>query len=150
MSPALTKPTDITDVAVEDWINAVIPAPTRTPIILFPVSFARTLFNFSPAIACKLPLVILTLYKNKAIPEQSPNNAGHTSAIKNHASKLAKQNTSDSQPIYYLLRRWFSRFWIKYQSLFWISDGRSRRYIDVCLYIRKRIPWQSLYQPCFG
>ena len=82
MSPALTKPTDITDVAVEDWINAVIPAPTRTPIILFPVSFARTLFNFSPAIACKLPLVILTLYRNKAIPEQSPNNAGHTSAIK--------------------------------------------------------------------
>ena len=82
MSPALTNPTAITDVAVEDWISAVIPAPTATPRILFPVSFANTFFNLSPAIACRLPLVILTLYKNKAIPEQSPSNAGHTSAIK--------------------------------------------------------------------
>ena len=61
MRPALTNPTAMTEVAVEDWISAVIPAPTATPMILLPVSFARTFFNLSPATACKLPLVILTL-----------------------------------------------------------------------------------------
>ena len=41
MIPEFTKPTTITVVADEDWITAVTPAPNKTAIILFEVSFSR-------------------------------------------------------------------------------------------------------------
>ena len=31
--PELTKPTTITDVAEEDWITAVTPVPSKTPLM---------------------------------------------------------------------------------------------------------------------
>ena len=31
--PELTKPTTITEVAEEDWITAVTPVPSRTPLM---------------------------------------------------------------------------------------------------------------------
>jgi hypothetical protein len=52
---------------------------------------------------------------------------------------MAKQNTSDSQPIYYLLGTPFSRFWNKYQSLFGLSGGKRCNYIDACLYVLNQV-----------
>ena len=51
--PELTKPTTITVVAEEDWITAVIPAPTATPIKRLVVSRSKIRFILLPAAASR-------------------------------------------------------------------------------------------------
>ena len=41
-NPALTKPTTITVVALDDWMTAVTPRPVRTPLKGFDVIFPRS------------------------------------------------------------------------------------------------------------
>jgi hypothetical protein len=50
--PVLTKTTDITVTAVEDWIIAVERAPKRVPIYLFPANLEITSLNLSDAKPC--------------------------------------------------------------------------------------------------
>lgn len=45
MMPEFTKPTTMTVVAEDDWITAVTPAPKRTALIGFDVSFSRIPFQ---------------------------------------------------------------------------------------------------------
>ena len=56
--PELTKPTTITVVAEEDWITAVITAPTRTPRNRLEVSRSRMRFIRLPAAASRPELII--------------------------------------------------------------------------------------------
>ena len=49
ISPALTKLTTITVVALDDWMSAVIKIPVSTPITRFFVMAARILRRRSPA-----------------------------------------------------------------------------------------------------
>ena len=56
--PALTKPTTITVVAEEDWMAAVMAAPTRTPINRLAVRRSSRIFIFAPAAASRPELVI--------------------------------------------------------------------------------------------
>ena len=56
--PEFTKPTSITVVADDDWIIAVIRAPTRTPLKVLEVSFSRICFILSPATASRPSLII--------------------------------------------------------------------------------------------
>ena len=56
--PEFTKPTTITVVAEEDWITAVMPAPTRTPRMRFEVSLSRMRFMRLPAAASRPALII--------------------------------------------------------------------------------------------
>ena len=56
--PEFTKPTTMTVVAEEDWITAVMPAPTRTPRKRFAVSFSRICFIRFPAAASRPELII--------------------------------------------------------------------------------------------
>ena len=49
ISPAFTKLTTITVVALELWITAVTIVPTSTPIYLLLVTLSNILFSFSPA-----------------------------------------------------------------------------------------------------
>ena len=58
MSPELTKPTTITVVAEEDWISAVITAPTRTPKKRLEVRRSKICFILLPAAASRLVLII--------------------------------------------------------------------------------------------
>ncbi len=46
--PELTKPTIVTVVADEDWIIAVTPAPSNTPLNLLPVSFSSIADSLPP------------------------------------------------------------------------------------------------------
>ena len=48
MIPELTKPTTITVVAEDDWITAVTPAPSRTPLIGLFVIFSSVFSSFPP------------------------------------------------------------------------------------------------------
>ena len=48
MMPEFTKPTTMTVVAEDDWITAVTPAPKRTALIGFDVSFSRILSSLPP------------------------------------------------------------------------------------------------------
>ena len=66
--PELTKPTTITVVAEEDWITAVIAAPTSTPRKRFEVSFSRICFIRLPAAASSPEDIICIPYKNSARP----------------------------------------------------------------------------------
>ena len=72
ISPELTKPTTITVVAEEDWITAVIPAPTHTPRKRFAVRRSRICFIRLPAAASRLTLIICIPYKNSARPPSKP------------------------------------------------------------------------------
>ena len=56
--PALTKPTVMTVVALDDWMTAVIAAPTSTPRKRLLVSFSRISFIRSPAAASRPELII--------------------------------------------------------------------------------------------
>ena len=56
--PEFTNPTTITVVADEDWMTAVMAAPTRTPLIRFEVSFSRIDFILFPAAASRPVLII--------------------------------------------------------------------------------------------
>ena len=66
--PELTKPTTMTVVAEEDWMTAVITAPTSTPRTRFAVSFSRMLFMRLPAAASKPELIICIPCRNSASP----------------------------------------------------------------------------------
>ena len=68
MSWELTKPTTMTVVADEDWMIAVIPAPTNTPKNRLAVSRSRICFMRLPAAASRLVLIICMPYKNNASP----------------------------------------------------------------------------------
>ena len=54
MSPAFTKPTTMTVVAEEDWITAVITAPTNTPRTRLEVSRSSMSFMRPPATDSRL------------------------------------------------------------------------------------------------
>ena len=56
--PEFTNPTTMTVVAEEDWIIAVIPAPTKTPKNRFAVSRSRICFMRLPATASRFVLII--------------------------------------------------------------------------------------------
>ena len=66
--PELTKPTTITVVAEEDWITAVMPAPTATPRKRLAVSFSRICFMRLPAAASSPVLIICMPYRKSARP----------------------------------------------------------------------------------
>lgn len=66
--PELTKPTTMTVVAEEDWITAVMPAPTRTPRKRLAVSRSRISFILLPAAASRPELIICMPYRNSARP----------------------------------------------------------------------------------
>ncbi len=68
INPALTKPTVITVVADDDWITAVIIAPTPTPKKRLVVSFSKILFILFPAANSKPFDIIVIPYKNNAKP----------------------------------------------------------------------------------
>ena len=51
--PELTKPTTMTVVAEEDWMTAVMPAPTRMPRKRLEVSRSRMPFMRLPAAASR-------------------------------------------------------------------------------------------------
>ena len=70
--PEFTKPTVITVVAEDDWISAVMPAPTRIPIKRLVVSFSRICFILFPAAASRLLLIICIPYRNSARPPRRP------------------------------------------------------------------------------
>ena len=73
ISPELTKPTTMTVVADEDWITAVMTAPTSTPSIRLEVSFSRIPFNRSPATASRLLLIICIPHRKSPSPPSSIN-----------------------------------------------------------------------------
>ena len=56
--PELTKPTTMTVVAEEDWMTAVMPAPTRMPRKRLEVSRSRMPFMRLPAAASRPALII--------------------------------------------------------------------------------------------
>ena len=58
--PELTNPTTMTVVADDDWMTAVIAAPTSTPLIRLDVSFSRIDFILLPAAASR-PLLIICM-----------------------------------------------------------------------------------------
>ena len=66
--PALTKPTTMTVVAEEDWITAVMAAPTSTPKKRLAVSRSRICFIRLPAAASRPELIICMPYRNRARP----------------------------------------------------------------------------------
>ena len=69
--PALTKPTTITVVAEEDWITAVMAAPTSTPRKRLAVSRSRIPFILLPAAASSPALIICIPWRNRASPPNS-------------------------------------------------------------------------------
>ena len=58
----------MTVVAEEDWITAVMTAPTSTPRIRLAVSFSRMLFMRLPAAASRPELIICMPCRNSARP----------------------------------------------------------------------------------
>ena len=66
--PALTKPTTMTVVAEEDWMTAVMAAPTSTPKNRLAVRRSRICFIRLPAAASRPELIICMPYKNRARP----------------------------------------------------------------------------------
>ena len=66
--PELTNPTVMTVVADEDWIKAVIPAPTSTPKKRLAVRRSNICFIRLPATASRLLLIICMPYINSARP----------------------------------------------------------------------------------
>ena len=63
-SPALTKLTTITVVALDDWMSAVIRIPVRTPVNRLVVITERMLRNLSPATFCRPSLITFIPYRN--------------------------------------------------------------------------------------
>ena len=68
MMPELTKPTIITVVAEEDWITAVTPAPSSTPLTALSVSCSKTDFSRLPARFSKASPMTNMPYRNIARP----------------------------------------------------------------------------------
>ena len=63
--PEFTKPTAITVTALEDWITAVTPAPSSTPLMRLLVIFSSTDSNLPPPIFSR-PLPITFMPKRKS------------------------------------------------------------------------------------
>ena len=72
--PAFTKPTTITDVALELWITVVTNIPTKTAIKRFFVNVRTILFSLSPANFCNPSAINFIPYKNKLKPATAPKN----------------------------------------------------------------------------
>ena len=71
--PALTKPTTITDVALDDWITAVTAVPSNTPLIGVLVSLNNVFSKLFPATLWR-PVPISDIpNKNKATPHKIAN-----------------------------------------------------------------------------
>ena len=68
MSWEFTNPTTMTVVADDDWMIAVIPAPTSTPRKRLAVSLSRICFMRLPAAASRFVLIICIPYRNSASP----------------------------------------------------------------------------------
>ena len=73
MMPEFTNPTTITVVAEEDWITAVTPAPKRTAIIRFDVSFSSRYSSLPPESLVSPSPMVLMPYKNMARPPTKDN-----------------------------------------------------------------------------
>ena len=69
--PEFTNPTTITVVAEEDWMTAVMPAPTSTPKIRLEVSRSKIRFIWLPAAASRPELIICMPYRKSARPPSS-------------------------------------------------------------------------------
>ena len=69
--PELTKPTIMTDVAEEDWMTAVTPAPSRKPLIGLPVSRYRISSSLLPATRLSPSPISAMPNKNSAMPLKS-------------------------------------------------------------------------------
>ena len=63
----------MTVVAEEDWMTAVMAAPTRTPRNRLVVSFSRILFILLPAAASRPVLIICIPIKKSASPPRRLN-----------------------------------------------------------------------------
>ena len=57
-SPALTKPTTITVVALEDWTSAVTPSPESIPLNGLEVIVPRSFLILPPAAFCMPELIM--------------------------------------------------------------------------------------------
>ena len=64
-SPALTKLTTITVVALDDWMSAVMSSPVSTPVTRFLVMAVRMERKRLPAIFCSPSLIIFIPYRNR-------------------------------------------------------------------------------------
>ena len=69
--PEFTNPTTITVVAEEDWMTAVMPAPTSTPKMRLEVSRSKIRFIWLPAAASRPELIICMPYRKSARPPSS-------------------------------------------------------------------------------
>ena len=72
-SPALTKPTTITVVALEDWITAVTSRPTSTAVNLLRVRASKRRFILLPAACSKPSPIVLMPKRNRPRPPSSEN-----------------------------------------------------------------------------
>ena len=72
ISPAFTKPTVMTVVALLDCKTAVTAAPNATPTIKTPVNASSIFCNFSPAARCRPSPINCMPYKNNARPPRKP------------------------------------------------------------------------------
>ena len=66
--PEFTKPTTITMVAVEDWITAVTPAPTKTALTGLLVSFSSIFSSLLPETLDRPSPIMCIPYRNRASP----------------------------------------------------------------------------------
>ena len=66
--PALTKPTTMTVVAVDDWIIAVTTKPTSTARKRFPVSTSSILLSLAPAAFSSPSPIVLMPNRNRPSP----------------------------------------------------------------------------------
>ena len=68
ISPEFTNPIIITVVAAEDWITAVIIAPSTTPLMGLEVAFSSQCSSFPPASFSRAALRVCIPKRNRAIP----------------------------------------------------------------------------------
>ena len=66
--PELTKPTTMTDVAEDDWITAVTPVPSRTPLSGVLVSLYRMISSLLPATFFSPSPMSVMPNRNRATP----------------------------------------------------------------------------------
>ena len=69
--PALTKPTTITEVADDDWMTAVTPVPSKTPLSGVPVKRYKMTSKRLPATRFKPSPIRDMPNKNSATPDKS-------------------------------------------------------------------------------
>ena len=104
-SPALTKPTTITVVALEDWMTAVTSRPTSTAVNLLRVRASSRRFILLPA-ACSRPSPIV-LIPNKNSPRPPSNEKTVVTSMRNFLLCMRAHpgcTHSDTLPFYYVLQ----------------------------------------------